>query len=82
MNIFLHSILYTNKLCSNELFVYYVASYALCLNIVFSPDVDIKYIGGADPEMVLLDTDYNEVQVTVFVLLETDPVVETSQHNI
>lgn len=28
-----------------------------------SPDVDIKYIGGADPEMVLLDKDYNEVKV-------------------
>ena len=29
----------------------------------FSPDVDIQYIGGADPEMVFLDKDYNEVEV-------------------
>ena len=37
----------------------------MCLNFVFcvSPDVDIQYIGGADPEMVFLDKDYNEVEV-------------------
>lgn len=30
---------------------------------VISPDVDIKYIGGADPVMVLLDAEYQEVEV-------------------
>lgn len=25
--------------------------------------MDIQYIGGADPEMVFLDKDYNEVEV-------------------
>ena len=33
--------------------------------IFVSPDVDIQYIGGADPEMVFLDKDYNEVEVCV-----------------
>ena len=28
-----------------------------------SPDVDIQYIGGADPVMVFLDKDYKEVEV-------------------
>ena len=28
-----------------------------------SPDVEIKYIGGADPEMVLLSEDSTEVKV-------------------
>ena len=31
----------------------------------YSPDVDIQYIGGADPEMVFLDKDYNEVEVSL-----------------
>ncbi len=30
---------------------------------ILSPDLDIKYIGGADPEMVLLSEESNEVQV-------------------
>lgn len=34
-----------------------------------SPDVDIQYIGGADPEMVFLDKDYNEVEVGDIILL-------------
>ena len=38
------------------------------LTLPLSPDVDIKYIGGADPEMVFLDKDYNEVEVCGMVL--------------
>ena len=34
-----------------------------------SPDVDIQYIGGADPEMVFLDKDYNEVEVRTYVYM-------------
>lgn len=34
-----------------------------------SPDVDIKYIGGADPEMVLLDNEYNEIEVKLVAVL-------------
>ena len=35
----------------------------LLLNSAPIPDVDIKYIGGADPEMVFLDAEYTEVEV-------------------
>lgn len=51
MNIFLHS------KCSPS-FRTVTLTFFFC-----SPQVDIKYIGGADPEMVLLDADSNEVEV-------------------
>lgn len=35
----------------------------MLLNECFSPDVTIKYVGGADPQMVLLTEDSEEVQV-------------------
>ena len=36
---------------------------------VLSETVDIKYIGGADPEMVLLDAGDNEVQVIYYIII-------------
>jgi len=36
------------------------------MHLFTSPDVDIKYVGGASPEMVLLDREYNEVKVGFF----------------
>ena len=32
-------------------------------SLLLSPDVDIKYVGGADPEMVFLDVDGGETEV-------------------
>lgn len=41
----------------------------LLLNSAPIPDVDIKYVGGADPEMVFLDAEYAEVEVGLRTLL-------------
>ncbi len=37
----------------------------LCPWLPFSPDVDIKYVGGADPVMILLDAENEEVEVYI-----------------
>lgn len=45
-----------------------------------SPDVDIQYIGGADPEMVFLDEDYNEVEVCGYFAKHFDMLI--GQYNV
>lgn len=40
------------------------------------PDVDIKYVGGADPEMVFLDAEYAEVERVPVAKLSEDAIIE------